>query len=162
MTTRRKPGFTLIELVITVGILFMMVAVATPLFQTVVAQRRLTSALTRIAGDIRHAQSLAVREGNLHRLFTNGAGQYRLERNAGAWTTVFAWYNLGADYQGSTLQSVRDNGGADLTNITFNSQGAVDTIATGTTNFPITLTVLAQTGATRTVQVRRTGTVRIP
>ncbi|HSB71855.1 MAG TPA: GspH/FimT family pseudopilin [Candidatus Methylomirabilis sp.] len=161
MATRRNPGFTLVELVTTVAILFIMLAVATPVLQSTIAQRRLTSALERIAGDIRSAQSMAVREGNLHRFLTDGAGQYRLERNAGAWAAVMGWYNLSSDYRGSSLQSVRDNGGGALTNITFNSRGAVD-VTTGAASYPITLTVAALSGATRTVQVLRSGVVRIP
>ena len=44
MTTRRKPGFTLVELMITVAILVMMLTVAMPLFFQIIAQRRLTAA----------------------------------------------------------------------------------------------------------------------
>lgn len=161
MKRRRKSGFTLIELVITVGILCLILAVSMPLFGPIMAQRRLAGALTRIASDIRYVQSLAVREGNLHRMLTDGAGRYRLERNAGGWTQVSAWYSISAHYDGSSLQSVRDNGGGALTNITFNSLGVVDAASTGAGSYPITLTVAMPSGTMGTVEVLRTGVVRI-
>lgn len=161
MTTQRKQGFTLIQLVIAMAIAAILVAVAMPAFQATIARSRMNAALARVANDVRYAQSLAVREGSLHRFNTDGAGRYRLERNAGAWAQVMAWYTLSTDYQGSSLQTVRDNGGGDLTNITFNSQGAVD-VTTGAASYPIRLTVAAASGTTRTVEVLRSGLVRIP
>ena len=160
MATRRKAGFTLVELVTTAAVLVILLAIAMPVLQSTIAQRRLTSARERMANDLRYAQSLAVREGNLHRILTDGAGQYRLERNTGAWAALMGWYNLSTDYRGSSLQSVRDNGGGALTNITFNSQGAVD-VTTGAASYPITLTVAAASGTTGTIQVLRNGVVRI-
>ncbi len=160
MKARRTAGFTLVELVITASILVMMIAVATPLFGPIIAQHRLTSALQRIAGDLRYAQSLAIREGNPHGIHVSGT-QYRLERNAGAWAQVTAWYNLGSDYYGSSLQSVRDHGGVSRSYIAFNSRGAVDTVFTGTTSFPITVAVVTASGATGSVSVLRSGVVQI-
>jgi Tfp pilus assembly protein FimT len=160
MTTRGKPGFTLVQLVIAVALLSILLGFAMPVFETTIARRRLTAALERVAGDVRYAQSLAVKEGNLHRFLTDGAGQYRLERSAGAWAPLIGWYNVSSDYRGSSLQSVRDNGGGALTNITFNSQGAVD-VTTGAASYPITLTVAAASGTTGTVRVLRNGVVRI-
>lgn len=170
MTTPRKAGFTLIELIVTVAILVMMLAVAVPLFFQTIAQRRLTAAVERVANDLRYVQSLAVTQGNLHRLHagTDGAvgrpGEYRLERseNGGvSWIALGAWYNPSADYQGSNLQSIKDNAGTTLAtyDVRFNSQGAVAN--TGVGSYPIVLTVVAQSGATGTVRVLRTGAVRI-
>ena len=162
MSRRRKSGFTLIELVMTVGVVLLVFAISMPLFGPIIAQRRLAGALTRIASDIRYVQSLAVKEGNLYRILTDGAGRYRLERNAGGWTQVSGWYNISANYDGSTLQSVQDNGGGALANITFNSLGVVDAASTGAVSYPIRLTVSTNRGATGTVEVLRTGVVRIP
>lgn len=162
MRRRRTSGFTLIELVITATAVSLLFAFSLPLFGPIMNQRRLAGALTRIASDIRYVQSLAVKEGNLYRVRTDGAGRYRLERNAGGWTQVSGWYNVSATYDGSSLQSVRDNGGGALTNITFNSLGVVDAASTGAASYPIRLTVTTTRGATGTVEVLRTGVVRIP
>jgi len=169
-TTQRKPGFTLVELVIVVAIMVMMLTVAMPLFFEIIAQRRLTGAVERVAMDLRYAQSLAVTQGLVHRLHSgaDGAvgrpGEYRLERDngAGGWLELAAWYDPSADYSGSSLQSVKDNGGISIGtfDVRFNAQGAVANTGVGT--YPIVLTVVAKSGTTRSVQVMRTGAVRVP
>mgnify|MGYP001139044866 FL=1 len=84
MTTRRRSGFTLVELIIVVAILFMMLAVAMPLFFQIIAQRRLSGAVERVANDLRYLQSLAVTQGLVHRLHSGAEGaigrpgEYRL------------------------------------------------------------------------------------
>ena len=164
---RRKPGFTLIELVITVAILVMMLVVAMPLFFQIIAQRRLTAAVERVAGDLRYVQSQAVTRGGLFRLHEGGdageAGKYRLEQstNGGAtWTQVTDWYHLSTDYQGSSVQGIKDNAGAGTTrySIPFNSQGVV---ASTTWVYPLELTVVTPTGATKAIRVLRNGSIRI-
>lgn len=169
MTRNRKLGFTLIELVVVVAILVMMLAVAMPLFFQIIAQRRLTGAVERLAIDLRYVQSLAVSQGLVHRLHSGAdgtagrPGQYRLERDngAGGWVEVAGWYNPSAEYDGSNLQSIKDHGWATIVtyDVRFNAQGAVSN--TGVGSFPIVLTVVGKSGATRTVEVLRTGVVRV-
>ena len=170
MTTRRQPGFTLVELIITVAILMMILAVATPLFFQIIAQRRLTGAAERVAMDLRRVQSLAVTQGDQHRLHSgaDGAvgrpGEYRLERSTDggvSWVEIGAWYTLSEDYDATSLQSVKDNAGTNIAtyDVRFSSQGAVAN--TGVGSFPIVLTVVARGGSTRTVQVLRTGAIRL-
>jgi prepilin-type N-terminal cleavage/methylation domain-containing protein len=167
MATRRKPGFTLIELVIAVAIMVMILTLGMPLFFQIIAQRRLTAAVERVAGDLRYVQSQAVTQGGLFRLHEGGdageAGKYRLEQSidAGAtWTPLTGWYDLSTDYKGSRVQGLKDNGGAGATRywIGFNAQG----IATGPAGvvYPVDLTVVTPTGATKTKQILRTGTIR--
>jgi prepilin-type N-terminal cleavage/methylation domain-containing protein len=170
MTTRRRSGFTLVELVIVVAILFMMLAVAMPLFFQIIAQRRLTGAVERVATDLRYVQSLAVTQGLVHRLHSgaDGAegrpGEYRLEREdgVGGWVPLSGWYKLWSDYDGSSLQSIKDNAGTTIVtyDVRFNAQGAVAN--TGIGSYPIVLTLVGKSGATRTVQVLRSGVVRMP
>jgi type IV fimbrial biogenesis protein FimT len=172
MTTRKKRGFTLIELVITVAIMILLSAFAMPLFASITAQRRLTGSLVRIAGDIRFVQARAVTRGELHRLHSgaDGAvslpGQYRLERsadNGATWQPVegSVWYNPASEYSGSTLQSVTDNAGTAIAtfDVRFDPRGAV---ANGMVSYPIRLNVVAPNGATGRVEVLRSGVVRIP
>jgi prepilin-type N-terminal cleavage/methylation domain-containing protein len=168
MTTRRRSGFTLVELVMVVAILFMMLAVAMPLFFQIIAQRRVTGAVVRVANDLRYVQSLAVTQGLVHRLHSGAdggrPGEYRLERDngAGGWVALAEWYKVSSEYDGSSLQSVKDNGGTTITtyDVRFNAQGAVAN--TGIGSYPIVLTLVGRNGATRTVQVLRSGVVRMP
>jgi len=168
MASRRKPGFTLIELVIAVAIAMMMLAIAMPLFFQIMAQRRLTAAVERVAGDLRYAQSQAVTQGGRFRLHEGGdvgeAGKYRLEQSTdggATWTQVTSWYHLTTDYQGSGVQGLKDNAGAGTTRywVGFDSQG----VAVGPAGvvYPIDLTVVTPTGATKSIRVFRTGTIRI-
>lgn len=167
MAIRRKPGFTLIELVITVAILVMILAVAMPLFFQTLALRRLTAAVERMAGDLRYAQSQAVTQGGQFRLHAGGdvgeAGKYRLEQSndgGATWTQLTGWYDLSTDYKGSSVQGLKDNAGAGTTRywVGFNSQG----VAVGPLGvvFPIDLTVVTPTGVTKTKQILRNGTIR--
>jgi len=166
----RKPGLTLVELCIALSIVIMIATASMPVFFQVIARSRLTGALERIANDLRYTQSLSVTEGVVHRVHSgaDGAvgrpGEYRLERDngAGGWTQVTTWYNPTADYDGSVLQSVTDAVGTPIAtfDVRFNALGA---IANGVgVNYPIRFTVVAQGGATRTVEVLRTGVIRIP
>jgi Tfp pilus assembly protein FimT len=169
MRTGRKPGLTLVELVIAVSIVILIATVSLPLLFPIIAQRRVTAALERIANDLRYTQSLAVTEGTVHRLHSgidgavNRPGEYRLERDngAGGWTQVTAWYNPTTDYDGSVLQTVTDRFGTPIAtfDVRFNSQGA---LANGVgVNYPIRFTVVGQNGTTRSVEVLRSGVVRI-
>jgi Tfp pilus assembly protein FimT len=167
MALRRKPGFTLIELVIAIAIAMMMLAVAMPIFFQVIAQRRLTAAVERVTGDLRYAQSQAVTQGGLFRLHEGGdvgeAGKYRLEQSTdggASWTQVTGWYNLSTDYQGSSVQGLKDNAGAGTIRywVGFNSQGVA--VAPVGAVYPIDLTVVTPTGATKIKQILRTGTIR--
>jgi Tfp pilus assembly protein FimT len=169
MKTGQKPGLTLVELIICVSIVILIATASMPLFFQIVAQGRVRGALERIAVDLRYAQSLAVTEGTVHRLHSgaDGAvgrpGEYRLERDngAGGWTQVSGWYNPTDDYNGSVLQSITDRLGTPIAtfDVRFNSQGA---LANGVgVNYPIRFTVVAPGGATRTVEVLRSGVVRI-
>jgi Tfp pilus assembly protein FimT len=170
MKNGRQPGLTLVELVIAVGIVILIATFSMPMFSQIIAQARVRGALERIANDLRYAQSLAVTEGTVHRLHSGAdgtvgrPGEYRLERDngVGGWTQIGTWYNPTSDYDGSVLQSVTDNLGTAIAtfDVRFNSQGAV---ANGIgVNYPIRFTVVAPSGATRTVQVLRTGVIRIP
>lgn len=169
MKTGQKPGLTLIELIICVSIVILIATASMPLFFRIVAQGRVRGALERIATDLRYAQSLAVTQGTVHRLHSgaDGAigrpGEYRLERDdgVGGWTQVSGWYNPTDDYNGSVLQSVTDRLGTPIAtfDVRFNSQGA---LANGAgVNYPIKFNFVAPGGVTRTVDVLRSGVVRI-
>lgn len=174
MTTRRTTGFTLVELITAVAILFMLVGVAIPTFSSILADWRLTRAVDRVAADLRYVQSQAVTRGGLFR-FHHGddvgqPGKYRLEQSTDGGVSWVAmpdqseWTALSDVYQGSSLQSFKDNDGAGASRhwVAFNSQGAADTTGVSAAFvYPLRVTVVAQSGATRDIRVVRTGAVRV-
>lgn len=170
MQKRSGPGFTLTELAIVTAVLIIMIAVAMPLFNAIMAQRRLADAVTRVANDLRFAQSITIQQGGVGRFHWGDypgegmTGAYRLERSTDGnppWTPLGPWYRLSADYQGASVTSVKDSTGSGTTvyEVRFNSQGAAAN--PGAVTYPITITVTTASGS-RTVQVMRIGTVRIP
>jgi len=160
---RDARGFTLIELVVTVMLLFVVAAVGMPTFFNVLDQRRLRGAVDRVAADLRVVQSQAVQLGYKHQL-KYSSGSYTLQRyntTTSAWVSMGSAYSLSTDYKAASLASIKDNGGAgsSITEIVFRPQGDVDSV-NSTITFPIVLTVTGNAGS-RTIQVTRTGLIRI-
>ncbi len=73
---------------------------------------------------------------------------------------IRGWFNLAGDYPGVTIQSVQDANNTIIGGVMFNSRGAsVNTCAA--VAFPITITIVDNSGAQRFVCVQRVGRVRI-
>ena len=170
ITSRHARGFTLIELVTAVAIVVTMVAVGMPVFTNVINQRRLSGAVERVAADLRYVQSQAVMRNGTFRLHfgTDPAegkpGQYRLEQNVGGanpWSPLSGWYTLSTDYLGATFQSITDSAAIPVTlyEVRFGPQGSVTN--TGTTAYPIVLTVAKSPLTARTIKVMRSGPIRM-
>ncbi len=163
-------GFSATELVLAIAVLLIIIAVAMPVFTAYIAQRRLADAITRVATDLRYAQSIVVNQGGLIRFHWGDdpgegiTGAYRLEQSAdggATWTPLGTWYQLSADYQGASVTSIKDSTGSGTTvyEVRFNSQGAAAN--PGPVTYPIVITVTTAAGS-GTVQVMRIGTVRVP
>jgi Tfp pilus assembly protein FimT len=168
--SRHDRGFTLVELVIAFSIVVTMVAVGMPVFTNVIAQRRLSSAVERVAADLRYVQSQAVMRNGTFRLhFGNDPaegkpGQYRLEQNVGGanpWSPLSGWFTLSTAYLEVTLQSITDSAVIPVTlyEVRFGPQGSVTN--TGTTAYPIVLTVAKSPLTARTIKVMRAGPIRM-
>lgn len=90
-----RKGYTLIELVVVVGIISVMAIVGLPFFTAMMQNSRLDAAVRQLAGDVRGARSLATQTGWQYRIFGGNAGgsasyksQYRL---MGRSSTAVAW-----------------------------------------------------------------------
>ena len=71
---RSNTGFTLIEMIATVAVLAVLVAVGIPSFQETIDKRRLTGAAEQLQADLQYARSEAIkRNGNVFVTFT-GSG----------------------------------------------------------------------------------------
>lgn len=71
--TRRRAGFSLVEIMVAVGILGVMIALASPSFQQFFANQRLRSAATSVADALLLARAEAIRTGNRHIVFLSAA-----------------------------------------------------------------------------------------
>lgn len=179
---RRCRGFSLAELLVAVGILAVLGVIAMPSFAALMQTYRLNSATLQLASDLRYAQSLAVSNGAYYRLRwandlpVNQLNTYRVEKSTNASGTswpaadatmasspnvITSWMNLGVSYPGVSLNAIRDANNAALNWVIYNSRGSsVDPGNAGLAN-PITLNVSSPDGTTKTIQVRRTGSVKI-
>jgi len=168
--SRDIRGVNAAELAIVVLLVGIMSAVATPLVNNVIQRNRLNGAASKIASDLRYAQSLAVSRGGLSRLVTatsvcsavSGQTRYRIEQstNGGtSWSWITECYLLSSEFQGAALASLAGTGGAPaVTEVRFNSRGTCVN-CTGS-NPPLLATITAAAGP-KIVQVRTTGSVDI-
>jgi prepilin-type N-terminal cleavage/methylation domain-containing protein len=77
-------GFTLLELVVVMGILAVISAAITPVYVIAMDSIRMRNAKNDVIAIIRYAQEMAVRESREHRVyFDKDKGSYRLVRLAG-------------------------------------------------------------------------------
>lgn len=65
---KTQPGFTLIELVLTLCIIGILASIAIPDFKATLEDYRLKNAATEIASDIRLIQQRAISEGNIFKI----------------------------------------------------------------------------------------------
>lgn len=59
----RQAGFTLAELVIVIGIIAVLLAIANPSFVRIIKTNRVATEATQFVGDLQYARSEAIRQG---------------------------------------------------------------------------------------------------
>ena len=156
------------------GILATLAIIGMPWFSGLMQSYRLNAATLQVASDLRYAQSLAVSNGGYYRFhwgndaLVNQSNSYRIEKstNGTSWpvasatmasdpNVISSWMNIGTNYPGMTLTAVNDANNATLTGVVFTSTGSSNDPS------PITLSVSSTAGTSNTIQVRRTGSVKI-
>lgn len=116
-----QRGFTLVELVVSISVLAVLAAIATPSFQRMIEAQRLRTGAFALISDLTLARSEAVKRGESVELMPVG-GDW-----AGGWQVQVAATSetIGSQNQvgtGITLSS-------DAASVRFNRYGQVDTIA---------------------------------
>ena len=181
-----NKGFSAIELLLAMIIAGLLIGAAMPAFMGMVQRSRIDGGSRQVLYEIRSAQSLAISRGGVFGfqwggdpgpappplpgqlnstyrivLDTNGACNFPAVGAPVDGTNVIrGWFNLAGDYQGLTIQSVQDANATIIGGVMFNSRGAsVNTC--GPVVFPITITIVDNSGAVRCVDVMRAGRVSI-
>jgi len=93
MNRKTTPGFTIIELMITIAIGGILLTVAVPSFQTLIKNNRVTTQANLLIGDINMARSQAIKEGFNAFITATNAGDAANEFGPG-WTV---WIDRDAD-----------------------------------------------------------------
>ena len=177
-----STGFTAIELLIALVIAGILVGAAMPNLLAATQRSRLDAATRQVVSEIRKVQSLAVTRSGVFGFHWGGdpniAGlansQYRLEQDgiAGcAWPAptdtlatnadvITDWADLAGPYPGVTITTVRDKNNVLLGGAIFAALGGSVNPCTAAA-FPLTITLMDPSGATRTIEVRSAGSVRI-
>lgn len=178
---RRGPGrrgFTALEIILVVVVIAIIAAAGIPTLLGAIQRYRTRTGAGQMAGEFRRVQSLAMTSGARHRVLLRNCSsgptpckEYRIEREASStWpaagdtpgsnaNVLMEWVDLGREYGGVRVKSLKDTGGTDVSDVIFDSRGA--SVNTGA-SYPLTLTVANAVGDERTVQVRSAGGVKVP
>lgn len=137
--TWRERGFTAVELLVTVAIVIITVAMAIPLIQNATNTFRLRSAVASLTGVIQQARYQAISHGYSYQLIMNSAtSTYQLQSNpcspqpppaAACWGNVGGTVPLSGSSVNATLSA--------NTTLVFHPSGLVQA-TTGTQNFTLT------------------------
>ncbi len=73
---RQNSGFTLVELMVTVAILAILVAIGIPSFQSTLDKRRLTGAAEQLYADLQYARSEAIRQNKSVTVYFSETGTW--------------------------------------------------------------------------------------
>ncbi len=177
-----SQGFTVPELLVATVVAVILIGAAMPSLLGVIQRSRLDAATRQVVSDLRAVQSLAVTTGGTYGLHWGGDplvtdysnSHYRIEREVtspctwpqqddtigGSANVITIWKDLSAEFSGVSIESVGDSNSVTLGGVMFNSRGASVNACIAVT-FPVTLTVADATGATRAIEIHRTGRIRV-
>lgn len=147
MNQLRRPGFTILELVIVMSIMAVMASVSLPRISETMRRNRVNRAALVVAGDLQTAFSIAGRQ----------RAPVRLTLNTSTLTYTIANRALGTVLRSRAFGATTE---FRLTSVTF-QPGQVDIFPSGISSAPLTVTV-ASGDYSRSVTASSAGFVRTP
>ena len=181
--TERRPreaGIGLVDLQVLLAIFAVVFLAALGPAREALQTNRRNGAARRVLAEIRATQSLAVTRHGVYGFHWGGdpdisgsPSAYRIVRDtSGACgfpptsqaqdgtNVVAGWFDLGKEYSGVRIESVRDGGGSLVGGVMFDTKGAsVNTCTTAT--FPIRVAISDDSGRTRVIEISAAGGTRL-
>ncbi|HEX7284932.1 MAG TPA: GspH/FimT family pseudopilin [Candidatus Angelobacter sp.] len=149
-------GFTLIEVLIVVAIVFVLAALSMPLVQNTFAYFRLRGAVSSVTGAVQSTRYQALQNGYPYAIaLSAAAGTYQIQ-NDPTNTGVFASVGSAIPLSGSANAAALDTDKS----FTFRPSGRVQS-PQADANGNTTLTLTASNGRTATITVTRYGNVNV-
>lgn len=144
----RQSGFTVLELIVAIGIAMVVLGIAVPSFMTWLPTLRLSSGARQIATDLQVARMKAISQNTKYKMtFVGsipGATSYQIEKDSGGFVLESGPFSLP---EGITVQSAP---------VTSEFQPR------GTANTSSTITLQNTNSETKSVQIAIVGRVTIP
>ncbi len=147
LAERNPRGFTILELVMVMGIMALMAAIAIPRVADTIRHNKVNRAAMIVAGDLQTAFSVAGRQ----------RAPVRVSVNTGTQTYTIANRSTGTTIRSRALGSTSEY---TLSALTF-SPATIDIFPTGISSAALTVTVTSG-DYSRQVTASRTGLVRLP
>ena len=177
---RHEAGLGLVDLQVLLAVFAVVCLAALGPVREALQTHRRNGATRRVLAEIRATQSLAVTR---HGVFgfhwggdpnvTRNPAEYRIVRDATASCSfpptnqaqngtdvVVGWFDLGREYPGVRIESIRDGGGSLVGGVMFDSKGASVNTCTSA-SFPVRVAVSDGSGQTRVIEISAAGSTRL-
>ncbi len=178
---RGESGLAIVELLVLVLVLAVVGLAALDSTRNVLLTRRRDGAVRRVLAEIRATQSLAVTRHGVFGLHWGGdpdlggnPAAYRIVRDASGscnypdpsqaedgTDVVAGWFDLGREYPGIRIESIRDADGDLLGGVMFDTKGESVNTCTAA-SFPVRVAVADAEGGARVIEISAAGSTGMP